>query len=400
MSDDRAETRLPSLGLGSVDEHREGELIAGRYRLERRLASGGMGEVWVATNVLLDQLVAVKLLGSAARSSTGAERLLREARIAARLRHPAIVQVFDVGVTQANEPFLVMELLEGKTAAELVATAGPVHAEHAALLMLPVASALATAHRLGIVHRDLKPENVFLADCGSNQVQPKIIDFGIARVSLPAVAPKLTVAGMLIGTPEFMAPEQIHGVEDVDGRADLWAFGVTLYFLIAGRPPFAGETAGVLFDSILRTHVPFPTDARGLDGELWHLVTECLRRERAQRWQSAEAVETALLRWLVKRGVTEDLAGRRLRSPDARSAVTAREMAAPLTLRAAGQSTAPPPSSHVRRSLSSRDSAPPGPSSEAPSRGAAARPSDPPHDAQARPSLDQAIFSNLKKRLT
>jgi serine/threonine-protein kinase len=334
-------------------DHRPGRVVAGRYRLERRLASGGMGSVWAATHLLLEQPVAVKLLRGAARSPAGVERLLREAKLAASLRHPAIVQVYDIGLTEEGEPFLVMELLEGGDAAELVARTGPLGGEQAARLLVPVLSGLALAHRRGIVHRDLKPENIFLAHVDGARLQPKLVDFGVARaVSVPAPS-KLTTAGMLVGTPEFMAPEQVECLDDVDARADLWAVGVTLYFLITGRAPFSGPDGASLFDAILDAHVPYPKGAADLDGDLWTILTECLRRDRAARWQRAEDVEAALTRWLTARGVHEDLAGRslRARSPDERTRPTAPEVRAPAR-------------------------------------------------AGSRPTLDQAIFATLKKKLT
>jgi len=352
--------------------YQPGQLIVDRYRLERKLAIGGMGEVWVATNVALGQEVALKLVRRNARSATGAERLLREARTAARLRHRAIVQVFDLGVTAENDPFLVMELLHGKDAGDLVRHAGPLDAVQAVQLMIPVLSGLAAAHALGIVHRDLKPENIFLADLDGGRVQPKIVDFGIARVVVPSAALKLTSVGMMIGTPEFMAPEQIEALDDIDGRADLWAFGVTFYCLISGTVPFAGADSKGLFDAILDGHVAFPTRAKNLDGELWRILTDALRRDRAERWQTAEEIEAALTAWLLAQGVSEDMSGRPLRVvyPALRTRSTVPELP-------------PPPGSDV-------SPAPPQPPS--------ASLSSAPRSSAAGMSLDQAIFSRLTKR--
>jgi serine/threonine-protein kinase len=165
-----------------------------------------------------------------------------------------------------------------------------------------VLSGLAVAHAQGVVHRDLKPDNIFLARLSDGTVQPKLIDFGVAHVTMAAVSSKLTTAGMLLGTPEYMAPEQIESRDDIDARADVWAAGVTLYALITGAVPFAGESLHDLFDAILEAHVPYPTRARGLDGRLWSILTDCLRRDRAERFQSAEEVERALAGWLAQRG--------------------------------------------------------------------------------------------------
>jgi serine/threonine-protein kinase len=224
-----------------------------------------------------------------------------------------------------------MELLRGSDAATLVEQTGPIAATQAVALLLPVLSGLAAAHAQGIVHRDLKPENIFLAEMDGGAIQPKIVDFGVARMMLPTTGAKLTSAGMLIGTPEFMAPEQVRCVEDVDGRADLWAFGVTLYHLIAGELPFAGDDLPALFSAILDAHVPFPTKARELDGQLWSILTDCLRRERDQRWQRAQDLEAALGNWLVAHKIDEDVSGRviRPRARDSQSRTTEPEVASP-----------------------------------------------------------------------
>jgi len=283
-------------------------VLLGRYRLERQLAVGGMGELWSAVNVALEQPVAVKLLRRASRNPEGASRLLREARVSARLQHRAVVRVFDAGTSDDNDPFLVMELLEGEDVGVVLRERGPFDAVRAAQLMIPVLSGLAAAHAQGVVHRDVKPDNVFLARLSDGTVQPKLIDFGVAHVTTHVASSKLTAAGMLLGTPEYMSPEQVECRDDIDARADVWAAGVTLYHLVAGAVPFGGENLLGLFDSIMEAHVPFPTRASGLDGALWAIVTDCLRRERGERFQSAAEVERALTAWLLQRGITEDYA--------------------------------------------------------------------------------------------
>ena len=368
---ERAATLLAPAGQSAYEP---GRVIVGRYRLERRLAVGGMGELWVATNLSLEQRVVLKLLRRNSRSVASAERLVREARTAARVRHRAVVQVFDVGVTEDDEPFLVMELLVGRDLSELVRFAGPLDAIQAAQLLIPVLSGLGAAHAQGIVHRDLKPENVFLADLEGGRVQPKIVDFGIARVALPIAGSRLTSVGMLIGTPAFMAPEQIECLDDVDGRADLWAFGVTFYSMIAGDVPFTGSDPQALFDAILDAHISFPTGAQSLDGDLWTIITDCLRRDRKDRWQRAEEVEAALTGWLLARRVTEDASGRTLRvvSPLGESRTTERE------------GVAPPMAEPQASAIPSVPSAP----------------ASAPVSSPAGKSLDRAIFSSLKKRPT
>lgn len=289
-----------------------GDVLLGRYRLEGQLAVGGMGELWRGVNLALDQPVAVKVLRRAARNPSGAARLLREARVSARFQHRAIVRVFDAGTTADNEPFLVMELLEGEDAGELVREGGPLDAVRAVQLMIPVLSGLGVAHAQGVVHRDFKPDNIFLARLSDGSTQPKLIDFGVAHVALPVASSKLTVPGMLLGTPEYMAPEQVAARDDIDLRADIWAVGVTLYYLMVGVVPFDGANLPALFDAVMEAHVPFPTRAKGLDGSLWAIITDCLRREREDRFQSAAEVEQALTAWLISRGVHEDYSGHSL----------------------------------------------------------------------------------------
>ena len=306
----------------SVHKYQPGDVLLGRFQLERQLAVGGMGELWRAVNVALEQPVAVKLLRSAARNPAGAARLLLEARTAARLQHRAIVRVFDAGTTDANDPFLVMELLEGTDAATLLEEGGALDAVRAVQLMIPVLSGLSLAHKAGVVHRDFKPDNIFLARLGDGTVQPKLIDFGLAHVATQRAASKLTIAGMLLGTPEYMAPEQIACRDDIDARADIWAIGVTLYQLLADAVPFRGESMVDIFDAVMEAHVPFPTRARGLDGALWAIITDCLRRDRDERFASVEAIERALTAWLAKRGVTEDYARHSLVAPGLVGAIT------------------------------------------------------------------------------
>lgn len=323
----------------SVHKYQPGDVLLERYQLERQLAVGGMGELWRAVNLALEQPVAVKLLRSAARNPGGAARLLREARVAARLQHRAIIRVFDAGTTDTNDPFLVMELLEGEDAGTLLDEGGPLDAVRAVQLMIPVLSGLAVAHAQGVVHRDLKPDNIFLARLSDGTVQPKLIDFGVAHVATQQAAGKLTTAGMLLGTPEYMAPEQIECREDIDARADVWAVGITLYQLVAGTVPFSGETLLQIFDAVMEAHVPFPTRARGLDGGLWSILTDCLRRDRDERFASVEEVERALTAWLAKRGVTEDYARHSLNTPASIRPATP----APATLAPAPAPPAPMP---------------------------------------------------------
>jgi tRNA A-37 threonylcarbamoyl transferase component Bud32 len=207
----------------------EGRRLGGRYRTEALLATGGMGEVWAARDLLLDRAVAVKVLGGTlASDGRAAERLRREARAAARLEHPSIARVLDLG-EQDGRPYLVMELLEGESLAARIGRAGAMAPPEAARVVAAVADALEAAHRAGVVHRDVKPGNVFLTSGG----EVKVLDFGIASAAGEAAL----TTGEMLGTPAYLAPERVLG-HPATPAADIYALGVVLYELLAGRRPF------------------------------------------------------------------------------------------------------------------------------------------------------------------
>jgi eukaryotic-like serine/threonine-protein kinase len=207
----------------------EGRCLGGRYRLGTLLATGGMGEVWAARDVVLDRTVAVKVLGWAlAGDGRAAERMRREARAAGRLEHPNIARVLDLG-EHDGRPYLVMELLEGESLDARIARAGPMAPAEAARVVAAVADALEAAHGAGIVHRDVKPGNVFLTADGG----VKVLDFGIAWAAGEAAL----TTGDLMGTAAYLAPERVLG-HRATPAADVYALGVVLYELLAGRRPF------------------------------------------------------------------------------------------------------------------------------------------------------------------
>src|SRR5580704_16270378 len=198
-----------------------GDTIDRKYQLVRPLEKGGMGEVWVAHNLALDVQVALKLILPEHGSELADERLLREARAAARLDHPAVVRVFDVGRAAGGEPYLVMELLEGEALAETLGREARIEPIAAVRTLLPIAGALVAMHAKGMVHRDVKPENIFFSRDDAGRTQPKLIDFGVAKLDERSGLRKLTRRGALVGTPDYMSPEQVQG--QTDARADIWA---------------------------------------------------------------------------------------------------------------------------------------------------------------------------------
>ncbi|MFD8636024.1 protein kinase [Streptomyces sp. NPDC059533] len=270
---------------------RVGDRLADRYRLDRRLGQGGMGEVWRAHDVRLDRSVAVKVLLEAVTGEEAVARFLREATIGARLQHPGITVVHDVGQEDGRR-FIVMELLSGEDLGTVLARerAGlPV--DTALDLAAQTAEALAAAHEQSVVHRDLKPANLFLLS--GDRV--KVCDFGIAH-SADATA-GLTATGRVFGTPAYMAPEQVLG-RHVDARCDLYALGCVLYALLSGGPPFGVEEPLYV---LLRRHVEDAPPDLGISPALGGLLTALLAKAPADRPESAEAAAKAL-RGLVGAG--------------------------------------------------------------------------------------------------
>ncbi|MBX3130073.1 MAG: serine/threonine protein kinase [Polyangiaceae bacterium] len=294
-----------------------GAVIGGKYRLIRQLGQGGVGQVWVANNQLLDVHVGMKLLyrdeKATGASQVQAERLLQEARAAAKLRHPAIVTIHDFGETDQGDPFVVMELLHGETLTKHLHRQGRVPATRAVELLLPIAEALSVAHAQGVVHRDVKPENIFMTATDGGRLQPKLLDFGIAQVAAETDR-KLTVQGTVLGTPDYMSPEQARGEGDVDSRTDVWSFSVVLYELLTGRVPFDEENYNALLWAI-SNEPPIPTrELAAGDAELWSIIERGLCKERAGRWADMRSLGRALALWLSSHGVVEDVTGTSLRA--------------------------------------------------------------------------------------
>lgn len=288
-----------------------GDWIGKKYQLKELRGAGGMGTVWVAHNAVLDIDVALKLMRFEqfrADPKRIFRRLLQEARAAARLEHPAIVRVFDFGLTDAGSPYIVMELLRGESLAELLARQPAMEASKAVQLLLPIADALATAHGRGIIHRDVKPENLFLATDEYGRLQPKIVDFGVARFLEGGRT--MTRSGALMGTPDYMAPEQARGEADIDTRVDIWALCVVLYELIAGFRPFGGADANYL--AVLRAIVhdePNPQIREIAGDALWLILERGLRKKTHERWDTMRVLGEALALWAYERGVREDILG-------------------------------------------------------------------------------------------
>ena len=272
-----------------AQQSRVGELLAGKYRLDTLLGSGGVGDVYRAQNTLIGRTVAIKLLKPEhATDDNVVTRFLREAKAANLARHPNVVDVLDVGRDEDGIPFIVQEFLEGIDLGEkLRQTNGPLPSRTVLDLMIPVVEAVGLAHARGVVHRDLKPENVFLA-LVDGKVVPKLLDFGISYIKPQPGDIRMTKTGMTVGTPAYMSPEQLEGTVGVDVRTDVWALGVILYEALAGRLPFEGETSALMFAQIawvdpmpLREAAPYVPEA------LAQVVGRCLQRKLPARYPSA-----------------------------------------------------------------------------------------------------------------
>ncbi|MFZ5891580.1 MAG: serine/threonine-protein kinase [Myxococcota bacterium] len=296
---------------------RAGDVIGERYQLCECIGTGAMGAVFRAHDRLLDAEIAMKLVRvdpDHPDAERATQRLLLEARAIARISHPGIVRIFDFGCV-GGVPFIAMELLNGESLLELMLREGPIEPVHAVRLLLPVADAISVSHRRAVVHRDIKPENVFLATDELGRIQPKLVDFGVAR--LREGGSRLTRPGALMGTPDYMAPEQAQAEPDVDHRADVWAFAVVLYELMTLRRPFSnGKQTGYL--AILKAIVsepPYSLAERGVsDPALWRIIERALEKRRENRWQSMRELGDALAEWLLDKGIEEDAYGGSLRT--------------------------------------------------------------------------------------
>ncbi len=280
-----------------------GDVIDGRYRIVQLLGVGGMGCVFEAHQVHLNHRVALKfILPSMVTESSAVGRFLREARAAARLRTPHVCHVLDLGTLPTGTPFLAMEYLEGETVEQRLIREGPFSVTLAIRAVSEVLEALSEAHGLGIVHRDLKPANLFFARVASGAEVVKVLDFGIAKSVHPDIEQGLatTAASMVLGSPHYMAPEQLQPGAQVDARGDIWSIGCVLYQLLTGQLPFAGQTLVDVMYAIAH-HTPDSIRAQRPDvpRALEAVVMRCLSKRPAHRYETVEALRAALLSSMV-----------------------------------------------------------------------------------------------------
>jgi len=271
-----------------------GATVAGKYRIERILGQGGMGTVFQAQHLLLDRPVALKLLRpEAIEHPTASERLLREGRALARLRGTHIARVLDVEAPENGPCFLVLEYLEGEDLNTLLKRSGPLPVSQALSYLLQAAQALAEAHRQGIVHRDIKPSNLFLTALPDGTLGIKVIDFGISKDTVSNAT--LTQSSSMIGSPYYMAPEQMRAGANVDARADIWSLGVLLYELLTGQLPHQGNSMLEICASILESEPRSPKALRpDLPEAVDAAVQKCLARDLEDRFATVNDFAAAI----------------------------------------------------------------------------------------------------------
>ncbi|MGE6761253.1 protein kinase domain-containing protein [Corallococcus interemptor] len=266
----------------------------GEFVIQERIGAGGMGVVYRAVHPLIGKQAAIKVMRLELVSQQQVQRLLVEARAVNAVRHPGIIDIFGFGTLPDERPYVTMELLQGRPLSDFVRSKRSMDLEAVVWVMDQVLAALGAAHRAGVVHRDLKPANVFIVEAPGLPVAVKLVDFGIAKLMESRDTP-LTAADMVIGTPEFMAPEQIRG-DAVGPATDLYAAGVVMFQLLTGVRPFQGETVQVMF-AHLEQSPPLPSSRLpGLPHEVDALVLQLLAKNPASRPPSAEAVREQLKR--------------------------------------------------------------------------------------------------------
>lgn len=276
-----------------------GDLLAGKYRIERMLAEGGMGILFEATHLQLEEPVAIKFLRpeiAASAETEAAQRFLREARSSIKIRSEHVVRILDVAELESGVPYIVMEMLTGEDLDQLLTKSGALQPSDAIDYVLQACEALAEAHQRGIVHRDLKPANLFLARRADGSPCIKLLDFGISKVSAPGGADLgITNTQAIMGSPRYMSPEQLRASKDVDARSDIWALGIVLYELLTGAPPFDGDTMTAVCAAILQDEPAPMTAARpAIPSALEAVVFKAMAKDPARRFASVADLAVAL----------------------------------------------------------------------------------------------------------
>ena len=287
---------------------REGDVLAGKYRVDEVLGIGGMGVVVAAHHLQLDEKVAIKfLLPDALRNDEAVARFEREARAAVKIKSEHVARVIDVGALENGAPYMVMEHLDGHDLNTWLHERGPLDVEQAVEFMLQACEALAEAHALGIIHRDLKPANLVCIRRRDGLLSVKVLDFGISKVTGPAGSENdmaMTNTQAMMGSPMYMSPEQMRSAKDVDPRADIWSLGIILFELLTGQPPFSAEVMPQLVLKVMTGDPPdlgeaCPDAPPGLE----QVILRCLEKDRDKRYANIAELASALAPFGPERGV-------------------------------------------------------------------------------------------------
>ncbi len=275
---------------------KSGDLLADKYLVERVLGVGGMGVVVEAVHLELHEARAIKvMLPEALEEKDAVERFVREARAASRLKSEYVARVHDVGKLDNGLPYIVMEHLEGSDLRMLLKSRGRISVEEAVHYALQACEALAEAHSVGIIHRDLKPGNLFLTTRGDGSPCVKVLDFGISK-QIGIDDEEMTKTHTVLGSPEYMSPEQLRTPRGVDARTDIWSLGVILYRLVTGELPFKGENITALVSLVLQSKPAAPSSlVPELPPEIDAVILRCLERDLTERWASVGELSAALL---------------------------------------------------------------------------------------------------------
>ena len=285
-----ATTLCPSDGIAleTSQDPLLGKVLTGKYRIDEKLSEGGMGAVYRGTHVLMDKTVAVKVLRpSLAADEKIVARFSREARAASRISHPNALSVTDFGEAEDGIVFLVMEFLSGRTLKDVVREEGPLPLERVVNIMQQVADALTAAHEQGVVHRDLKSDNIMLMPMGSGE-HAKVLDFGIAKINEPDGAPdsELTAPNLVIGTPQYMSPEQCSQAGEIDSRSDIYSLGVILFEMLVGHVPFGGESPTIVMMKHMQEPVPSVLKERDdIPRAIEQVISKALAKVPSNRYQ-------------------------------------------------------------------------------------------------------------------
>ncbi len=271
-----------------------GDIVAGKYHVEKVLGAGGMGVVVAAKHVQLDRHVAIKFLLPAALANPDVvARFSREARAASKIESEHVARVIDVGVLDTGAPFIVMEYLEGRDLAARVATEGVLSVEEMARYILQACEALAEAHAAGIVHRDLKPANLFLAQRADKSTSVKVLDFGISKA--PVGGGGTTNTQAIMGSPHYMSPEQLMSSKNVDHRSDVWSLGIVMYEALTGSPPFLGDQMPEIVAKILQAPTPSISATRPeVPPDVDVIIAKCTAKNPADRYPTVAHLARAL----------------------------------------------------------------------------------------------------------